>query len=168
MEYLLTVDENDNVTGLEEKVKCHMGDGILHRAFLLMAYDGQGRLILARRSPKKMLWPGYWDGTVASHPREGEEYVQAALLRLEQELGVKARDARLLSKFTYKAHYRDVGVEHEVCAVLRVDGISLEDLKPDPEEVSEILAVEPEKVVEMTDVCPWLLQGMQLLLSQGT
>jgi isopentenyl-diphosphate delta-isomerase len=32
-EYLILVDEKDNPIGTEEKVKCHLPNGILHRAF---------------------------------------------------------------------------------------------------------------------------------------
>ena len=32
-EYVILVDENDNPIGKEEKVKCHLPNGKLHRAF---------------------------------------------------------------------------------------------------------------------------------------
>ena len=32
-EFVILVDENDNPIGLEEKVKCHLPNGKLHRAF---------------------------------------------------------------------------------------------------------------------------------------
>ena len=62
-EYLILVDENDNPIGLEEKVKCHLPNGKLHRAFTALLFDNDGKLVLTRRSPSKMLWPGDWDGT---------------------------------------------------------------------------------------------------------
>ena len=56
-EYLILVDENDNPIGTEEKVKCHLPNGKLHRAFTALLFDNDGKLVLTRRSPSKMLWP---------------------------------------------------------------------------------------------------------------
>jgi len=42
LEQIIIVDENDNCLGLEEKGKCHEGDGILHRAFLAMVSTIKG------------------------------------------------------------------------------------------------------------------------------
>ncbi len=74
-EYVILVDKNDVPIGKEEKVKSHLPNGKLHRAFTALLFDKEGRLVITRRSSSKMLWPGDWDGTVASHPREGETYV---------------------------------------------------------------------------------------------
>ena len=77
-EYVILVDNNDNPIGLEEKVKCHLPNGKLHRAFTALIFDNKGRLVLTKRSSSKMLWPGDWDGTVASHPRENETFISSA------------------------------------------------------------------------------------------
>src|SRR3989338_340615 len=77
-EYLVLVDKDDNPIGTEEKVKCHLPNGKLHRAFTALLFDKNGRLVLTRRAKEKMLWPGDWDGTVASHPRKPETYVSSA------------------------------------------------------------------------------------------
>jgi len=37
-EFVILVDENDNPVGTEEKVKCHLPDGKLHRAFTIFAF----------------------------------------------------------------------------------------------------------------------------------
>ena len=79
-EFVILVDGNDNPIGKEEKVKCHLPDGKLHRAFTALIFNKDGKLLLTKRSDSKMLWPGDWDGTVASHPREGETYVSSCLL----------------------------------------------------------------------------------------
>ena len=82
-EMLVRVDENDNQIGTEEKVKCHQIDGLLHRAFTALLFDQSGKLCLCKRSASKMLWPGYWDGTYASHPRLWyESYVNSGVRRM--------------------------------------------------------------------------------------
>ena len=87
-EYIILVDKNDNPIGLEEKVKCHLPNGKLHRAFTALLFDKQSNLVLTKRSTSKMLWPGDWDGTVASHPRESETYVSSAERRMPEEVGI--------------------------------------------------------------------------------
>ncbi|HXW03351.1 MAG TPA: isopentenyl-diphosphate delta-isomerase, partial [Nitrosarchaeum sp.] len=49
-EYVILVDENDNPIGLEEKVKCHLPNGKLHRAFTALLFDKNGRLVITRRA----------------------------------------------------------------------------------------------------------------------
>jgi isopentenyl-diphosphate delta-isomerase len=112
-EFVILVDENDNPIGSEEKVKCHLPDGKLHRAFTALLFDDDGRLILTKRAKEKMLWPNDWDGTFASHPRESETYVSSGERRMPEELGI---DGTLdyLHKFEYHVPYKDVGSENEM------------------------------------------------------
>ena len=49
-EFVILVDGNDNPIGKEEKVKCHLPNGKLHRAFTAMIFNKEGKLLLTRRS----------------------------------------------------------------------------------------------------------------------
>ena len=91
-EYVILVDQNDNPIGKEEKVKCHLPNGKLHRAFSALIFNGEGKLLLTKRSESKMLWPNDWDGTVASHPREDETY-RVRLLSVEYRLNLAMRES---------------------------------------------------------------------------
>ena len=71
--YVLLVNESDVIVGTEEKKKCHLPSGKLHRAFTTCIFDDNNKLLLTRRSNTKMLWPNCWDGTVASHPKNYEK-----------------------------------------------------------------------------------------------
>src|SRR3989304_4709730 len=110
-------DKKYNPIGLEEKVKCHLPNGKLHRAFTALMFDKEGRLLVTRRSLSKMLWPGDWDGTVASHPREKETYVSSSERRMPEEIGISCKFDYLF-KFEYHVPYKDVGSENEICATL--------------------------------------------------
>ena len=116
-EYVILVDKNDIPIGKEEKVKSHLPNGKLHRAFTVMLFDKEGRLVITRRSPSKMLWPGDWDGTVASHPRESETYVSSAQRRIPEEIGISCKFDYLF-KFEYHVPYKDIGSENEICGTL--------------------------------------------------
>lgn len=163
-EYVVLVDADDNRLGLEEKVRCHMPDGKLHRAFTALVFDGAGRLALGRRSGSKMLWPGFWDGTFASHPRDGESYEGSASRRMPDELG-SACPLQYLFRFEYHAAYKDVGSENEICATLAgtADPASLE---PAPSEISEVRWVSAGELAgELSDprpFCPWMLAAIHL------
>lgn len=133
-EYILIVDENDNVIGKEEKVKCHLGDGILHRAFTLMVFNDKNELLITKRSKEKMLWPDIWDGSISSHLHEGESYEDAGRRRFPQELGVEG-NVRFLFKIRYQTSYKDVGSENEFDAALITKGIN--EVFPKKEEISE-------------------------------
>ena len=144
---VVAVDADDNEQGLVNRLEAHTGEGIRHRAFTTLLFDERGNILLAQRSPEKRLWDTYWDGTVASHPVQGETQVEAATARLEEELGVDGSQydgLEVTDRFEYKRHYYQEGVEHEVCAVLQA---TLHDtsLDPDPAEVGGIMWVPYER-----------------------
>jgi isopentenyl-diphosphate delta-isomerase len=166
---VIAVDEDDNAQGLVNRLEAHTGDGTRHRAFTALVFDGEGRILLAQRSPEKRLWDTYWDGTVASHPREGQTQKEATRIRLDEELGVtpdQYSDLRLTDKFEYKRYYPNEGVEHEVCSVLQVtlDDVSLD---PDEEEIAGMLWVDYEhlhdhpKWYRQLRLCPWFEIAMR-------
>ncbi len=166
-EYVILVDKNDNQIGKEEKVKCHLPDGKLHRAFTALLFDKQGRLIITKRSPDKMLWPGDWDGTVASHPREGETYVSSTERRMPEEVGISCKFDYLF-KFEYHVPYKNIGSENEICGTLIgiIDDSSQLNLVKD--EISEVKAVTPEKLIDELRskpeiYCPWMIIALYLL-----
>jgi isopentenyl-diphosphate delta-isomerase len=166
---VIAVDADDNREGVVNRLDAHTGEGIRHRAFTTLLFDEDGRILLAQRSPDKRLWDTYWDGTVASHPVEGESQVEAATKRLNEELGIDENqydDLRLTDRFEYKRYYEDQGVEHEVCAVLQA---TLHDtsLDPDEEEVAGILWAPYERLANNPSwyrqlrLCPWFEIAMR-------
>lgn len=162
-QHVIAVDADDNAEGVVNRLEAHTGDGIRHRAFTALVFDQDGRILLAQRSPDKRLWDGHWDGTVASHPKEGETQKEATRNRLDEELGVGRHqydDLRITDKFEYKRYYPRKGVEHEVCSVLQ---LTLQDttLDPDESEVAGLLWAPYERLYEhpawyrQLRLCPW-------------
>jgi len=160
---VIAVDADDNEEGLVNRLEAHTGDGIRHRAFTSLVFDGDGRILLAQRAPNKRLWATHWDGTVASHPRDGQSQTAATRERLAEELGIdpdQYDDLRLTDRFEYKRYFENAGVEHEVCAVLK---LTLDDttLDPNPEEVAGLMWVPYERMYEHPEqyrqlrLCPW-------------
>ena len=169
VEHVILVDENDNPIGIEEKVKCHLPNGKLHRAFTALIFDNEGKLVITKRSTNKMLWPGDWDGTLASHPRESETFVSSAERRMPEEIGISCK-FEYLFKFEYHVPYKDVGSENEICGT--VLGILEKSSKFNlvKDEISDLkwitadeLVKELEKIPEK--YCPWMLIALYLLPS---
>lgn len=160
-EYVILVDKNDNPIGTEEKVKCHLPNGKLHRAFTALIFDKQNRLLLGRRSSEKMLWPGDWDGTFASHPRESETYVSSGERRMPEEMGIIEK-VDYFNKFEYHVEYKDIGSENEICATLVsvVDRYEEENIVKD--EISEIKWISSDSLASELKInpeiyCPWMI-----------
>ena len=166
-EFVILVDENDNPIGKEEKVKCHLPDGKLHRAFTALLFDENGRLVLTRRAKEKMLWPGDWDGTFASHPRESENYVSSGERRMPEELGIKGK-LDYLHKFEYHVPYKDVGSENEICGTLIGIIDKSTELKEIEGEIDEIKWISSSQLLSEIKTnpeiyCPWMLIALELL-----
>jgi isopentenyl-diphosphate delta-isomerase len=166
-EYVILVDENDNPIGFEEKVKCHLPDGKLHRAFTALLFDRKGRLVLTRRAKEKMLWPGDWDGTVASHPREGETYASSAERRIPEELGISCKMDYLM-KFEYHVPYKEIGSENEICGTLIGIIDEFTQFKMVKDEIDEIKWVSAKELFSEIKnnpekYCPWMLIALEFL-----
>jgi len=115
-EILVLVDENDNEIGTDTRENCHAGTGKRHRAYTVFLFHG-GKLLLQRRSSKKLLWPGAWDVSYTSHVYPRETYQQAASRKALQELGVKAPRLTDVHSFIYFAP-QGKNAENEFCRLL--------------------------------------------------
>jgi len=166
-EFVILVDEDDNPIGSDEKVKCHLPNGKLHRAFTALLFDNDGRLVLTRRAKEKMLWPNDWDGTFASHPRESETYVSSGERRMPEELGIEGT-LDYLYKFEYHVPYKDIGSENEICGTLIgvIDkSTELKEIEGEIDEIKWISAKELllELKANPKIYCPWMLIALKLL-----
>jgi len=166
---VIAVDENDEPEGPVNRLEAHTGAGIRHRAFTALVFDTEDNVLLAQRAPGKRLWDTYWDGTVASHPVEGQTQLEATRERLKEELGVtpdQYSDLRVTDKFEYKRYYLEEGLEWEVCSVLQC---TLDDrtLDPDEEEVAGLMWVPYERLhrnpkwYRQLRLCPWFEIAMR-------
>jgi len=166
---VIAVDADDEPQGLVNRLEAHTGDGIRHRAFTALVFDGDGHILLAQRAADKRLWDTHWDGTVASHPIEGQTQAEATRQRLEEELGItpdQYGEVRLTDRFEYKRYYERAGVEYEVCAVLQV---TLDDtsIDRDPAEVGGVMWAPYEDLYEnpayyrQLRLCPWFEIAMR-------
>jgi isopentenyl-diphosphate delta-isomerase len=160
VEKVILVDENDQEIGLMEKMEAHLL-GRLHRAFSVFIFNTNGALLLQQRAHDKYHSGGKWTNTCCSHPRQGEETINAAKRRLKEEMGMSC-DLDYGFHFAYKAALANGIFEHECDHVFF--GLSDEIPRPDASEVASfkymdmnVLAKDlfdhPESYTEWLKVC---------------
>ena len=63
---VILVDRHDNPTGTTAKIDAHL-QPLLHRAFSILVFDSQQRLLLQKRANDKYHSAGLWSNTCCSH-----------------------------------------------------------------------------------------------------
>ena len=134
-EWLILVDEKDNALGYDTRENCHLGEGRMHRAFVVFLFNSKKELLVQKRSSQKLLWPSYWDVSATSHVLRDEEYLSAAARALKNELGITSARLRRVLDFTYVAPFGKYS-ENEYC-VLLVDDYD-GSVNPNQDEVAAI------------------------------
>lgn len=163
-ESLILVDEADREVGHLDKVRCHQGRGVLHRAFSLLIFNAAGELLLQQRSASKRLWPLYWSNSCCSHPRRAESMDSAIHRRLYEELGLRC-PLQFLFKFQYQAQFDAGTAERELCSVFV--GCSTAPVRADPTEIQAWRWISPEDLqAELTgsgagQFTPWFILEWQ-------
>ncbi len=130
-EQLILVDHNDKEIGSLEKLKVHQ-TGVLHRAFSVFIFNSKGELLIQQRAEEKYHSPGVWSNTCCGHPNVNEQTADAALRRLNEEMGMQCR-LTFQFKFTYCAAFDNGLTEHEIDHVYY--GISNHEPVKNPREV---------------------------------
>jgi isopentenyl-diphosphate delta-isomerase len=110
-EMVILVDSLDRQIGVEEKMKAHR-EGKLHRAFSVFVFNDKGEMLLQKRAPHKYHSGGLWTNACCSHPRPEEATEQAAVRRLQEEIGFVC-ELKKAFHFIYKAELDSGLIEHE-------------------------------------------------------
>lgn len=111
LEQVILVNEADEQIGVMEKMEAHE-KGLLHRAFSVFIFNDKGEMLLQQRALNKYHSGGLWTNACCSHPRPGEDILQAAQRRLIEEMGFST-PLTLKTTFTYKTGFENGLTEHE-------------------------------------------------------
>ena len=174
-EMCILVDIDDNPIGSASKLDCHRGAGLRHRAFSVLIFDSDNRLLLQKRASDKITFPGVWANSCCSHPldMDGEREIEnatgvknTAVRKMEQELGIPAGtipadDLQYITRMEYMARMNEVWVEHEIdhIMVVRADV----EVSPNPNEIEETKWVSRKELEKMVtehhvgnlEIAPW-------------
>jgi isopentenyl-diphosphate delta-isomerase len=150
MENVILVDERDTPLGTMEKIEAHE-KGLLHRAFSVFVFNEKRELLLQQRAAEKYHSPGLWTNTCCSHPRPGELTVDAAVRRMNEEMGFTTELEEVFS-FIYRSGVGRGLTEHELDHVLvgRFSGTPV----PDPREVMSWRFASPDRIAEELETYP--------------
>jgi len=155
-ENCIVVDENDQIIGQDSKVNCHLNEGKLHRAFSVLLFDSNNKLLIQQRADEKITFPSIWANSCCSHPlyQNGEQNgiegaKNAAIRKLTQELGIKmgeirSEDLNFITKMHYKSRADKKWVEHEVDYIFVVK-INVQ-INPNTNEIQKIKYVDKKEL----------------------
>jgi isopentenyl-diphosphate Delta-isomerase len=110
-ENVILVDDLDAAIGEMEKIEAHR-KGLLHRAFSVFVFNGKGEMLLQRRALHKYHSGGLWSNACCSHPYPGEKVEDAAVRRLNEELGFQTPVTKVF-EFTYRSEFDNGLTEYE-------------------------------------------------------
>ena len=130
---VILVDEHDNEIGLAGKMQAHRS-GLLHRAFSIFIFNSKGEMLIHRRAFDKYHSAGLWTNACCSHPLPHEAILDAAIRRLNEEMGMSCNLEWKFS-FVYFANLEHGLIEHELDHVFM--GVTDDLPIPNPDEVSE-------------------------------
>jgi isopentenyl-diphosphate delta-isomerase len=127
-----------------EKMEAHV-QGALHRALSVLVFNSKGEILLQQRAYTKYHTPGLWSNTCCSHPRPGEDSLEAATRRLGEEMGFTVPLEKSFD-FIYRAHFDNGLIEHEFDHVFfgNFDGIPV----PNPDEAHDFKWVRHSDLME--------------------
>ena len=110
-EKLEVVDADGRVIGLARRAELHRDPSRIHRVVHVLVFDGEGRLLLQKRSARKDIAPGKWDTSVGGHIAPGEDALAAAQREMAEELGISGCDLRHLHRYLFTNHRESELVE---------------------------------------------------------
>lgn len=99
-EYWDIYDENRNKTGRTHRRgdKLEMDD--YHLVVHVCIFNSNNELLIQRRHPDKIGWPGMWDISAAGSALQGEDSRMAAIREVKEELGIEINLDGLRPHFT--------------------------------------------------------------------
>lgn len=150
----------DGVLTPVEKLETHK-KGLKHKAVSVFVLDGSD-LLIQRRARHKYHTPGLWANTCCTHPFWGEDPVDCANRRLNEELGIGGVETVFKDQIEYRAAVGNGMIEHEVVDlfVAHAQKRSL-TVSPNPDEVDDtkwvdIHALALQVQEQPNNYTPWL------------
>lgn len=166
---VILVDEADNPVGQEEKLQAHKL-GLCHRAFSVLIFRNHNglELLLQQRAKSKYHSPGLWTNTCCSHPAPDENTEQAAMNRLQLEMGIET-ELTHAGVFHYTAPFKNGLTENEVDHVYYAFVNSNCEVKPNPNEAADFRWVKMSRLInelnqQPQSYTPWFQQALQIAL----
>lgn len=147
---VVLVNEQDEPLGAMEKMEAHR-KGVLHRAFSVFIFNRKGEMLLQQRALGKYHSGGLWTNACCSHPIPGEPVAQAAIRRLQEEMGFTTHLDKIFD-FIYRSDMDNGLTEHEFDHVFA--GTHEGRIMPDKSEVADFCYKSMEEIRESLETHP--------------
>lgn len=152
LEYFDVLDENGNKTR-ETKLRSEVHkDGDWHRTVHIWVLNRQGEVLLQRRCATKDSYPNMLDISCAGHLSAGDDSLTGAVREMKEELDVNVNPEELMYITTIKScsNASATFIDNEFNDMyLWITDKSINDMKYQEEEISELLFVPYERFREM-------------------
>ena len=145
IEYWDIYDENRNKTGRIHRRGDGMQSGDYHLVIHVCIFNSKNELLIQRRHPNKIGWPGMWDISAAGSALQNEDSRMAAIREVKEELGIEINLDRLRPHFTinFEQGFDDYWfIEQE---------IDLKDIILQPEEVVDAKWVKEDELIKLLE-----------------
>lgn len=167
VEYVVLVDEQNNVLGTMPKSEVHSAETPLHRAFSAFIFNGKGELLLQQRAKTKKTWPLVWSNSCCGHPTLEESPVEAGKRRIGFELGLEMDDLVEVAPYRY-CFTREGVMENEICPIIIAK--TEQPPMPNPDEVEAIKWMDWHAFIADTRRHPenwseWCVEETEILLN---
>lgn len=147
-EWLDVLDDDHRVIGQALRSVVHQR-GLRHRGADVFLFTREGKLLVQTRTATRATFPSALDCSAAEHVRAGEDFLQAALRGMKEEIGVEGIELKPVLDFSNSNSPTD----HETSRLY--EGMV------DPEQVH----FDP---VEVTRIDYFTLQELDALMARGT
>lgn len=144
------VDSANKVLYQKTRKEVHT-KGLLHRSLNIILFNSGGKIFLQKRGSRKKVYPSTLDVSVSEHVSAGEEYDEAAVRGLKEELGINGKPVLMLGDHL---HERDYGAvkENELMRLYKVVTDSIPEI--DGEEVDGGEFLDPVVLVKLVRKSP--------------
>lgn len=126
------VTEEDIVCGQATRDQAH-AQGLWHRGVHVLLFDRSGRMLVQQRSRTRVHAPLTLDCSISEHVQAGEDYHQAAIRGLAEELSLSGISLQPLVKFRMNYGPND----NEISLLYRGE-IGFQPIRFDPQEVERV------------------------------
>lgn len=99
-EWLDILDEENRVIGRALRSEVHQR-GLRHRGADVFLFTAEGKLLVQTRSATRATFPSALDCSAAEHVRAGEDFLQAALRGMKEEIGIEGVDLKPILDFSH-------------------------------------------------------------------
>jgi isopentenyldiphosphate isomerase len=114
-EFLEVINEHGDTIKTLPRSVVHGDPSLMHRVVHLLVFNGNGALLLQKRSINKDVAPGKWDTSVGGHVNAGETIFKALGREMEEELGITACKPEFLYTYIHSNPYESELVYTHSC-----------------------------------------------------